>query len=1529
MHNINIGFCLNDYTKKSDLNIANISVKLKNANIKNIENDKFEKIFEYKIIVDRILLKYFDDYNNEIIILNFNNEQKKGIKINANREKNNQFEIINEKNLKKININKNQVIIRIDCFLLLYKFFMKCLPKNESYKENNNENIITENNNKDNIENNNINSNINKENNLNIEINFNKTDFQLQTSFDAKEYITLNINDFIILYNSLEDEKESSNFNIKLGNISASIISENQSKILFNTKNEFLIIKCGIVGNNTNLDLYLGTLIINLSYQDIICILKAYMLNKILLENVNDLSTSKSMIKTRNSIFKKVGTIVENKKTLSVNTKLVFNKLDFTLVDNSYGSYQPFFNGVLNKISFIYYQTNIIECNFNILLSTYNYISSVWEPIIENLFVKINYENKQAENNINIDINDIIINLSDMAISSTLIIMQHWLDKLPVDQQKYLRLKTAKNNIIQFNKEVNKEAKITNNTIINYTGMDLNIKYNKSQLKCPKESKIELEYINDISQLGPKKISVSINNKNNQDSHINNEFNIFIEKLGIYEHFFENNNNYLIAENTLSKDRRINTSIYSPIIIKNKTFDSFRVIFKNESEGNYSIILKSNDIIGVPLNYNIEDTSFSLYIIDEKNLDTIGNPNNQNKINFNLKDFIDCVNENESFPVIPFGNKVFHMKLIKKLNNLNEILITFQYCIVNCLPCSIIIENKKENKSIKIKRFTQHFIDFYSDPDSDLIFKIRIKNEYYSSVSTKYFKMTKKNESGNHYFTIFYNENKTKSFKLSIQYKKSKNANLLMIFSESILYNDSGINFNIISKNENSPLCFDIGNQLYLISSQIGDIKNVWIQLNNDKYNSNRITLDDIIQSKPFYKLKLENNVYKLNLIIKTSMSYIPIRNNPSFKENIMTMIYRIYPICRITNLLKSKNIVISEEKNENNKIIINYLQQINFNFFEKGKDIMLNIGLLNIGNNKCSSPIQFKLSKYGIFSFFRDNTLINIEVKDSIIDGIIDIFIVETNFDNAKIIIENLSNCNFIIYQERYEQISQNISPNDKQILRIYDQNNNYFILKNNNNSKSYRFNLNFLIEEEKNYLDKITIFKQSNGMKMKITILNKSDFYKINKSIMNLNLNLKLENIIISVISDNEFKNKKLRNYQRNELLLLKLSKFKIEYNIKHQSGLFEKDKINIKIYLNDLSLYNQISKFGKFSCLCENISKPMSYIESQILNYSKSSMSRIHNLEFKMGKLKLNIDPDFIEEVINFFENILYRMEIINFNIDELFLHNENNRDFKVIKQFENYQKENSICYSTNISFPEIDIKFQLTEVGLSKLLVEKVNCSDFFVWLGQGLVGKEQNLFLKKPLINSYLGSFNTLIKKILLIYKDQMSSEITNMGLKGFLGQIQQFFISKSKTDKKCIEVQKNRFRPPRAFYGKYKYFKIYDKDDADYNNKLENKYNFEDNGVFLDEIFKGEKNIYYFTNRFLFVFIDNTFEINSKVEYASIDKAKFDQENLFVYFNEEGKKKNNCNFIPIICENNNIAEKVSQLLNDKYKNICY
>ena len=1523
VNNFNVGFCLDDYTKKSDLNIGKIGLYLKNANIKNMERNQLDHLLEYKIGVANVLLKYFDDYKNEIIILNYNKEQKKGIiKHNPNTESNNQIEIISQKDIITININKNEIILRIDCFLLLYYFFMKALPKNKH----NNENIISD-----------FNSN-NKNNtnqNLNIQINFNNTKFQLQTSFDAKENLNLNIDDFNISYNNNKDnltinsnsqilnknETYPTYINIKLGYISASIISEKQSRELFYSKKEFLLINCEINNNIIDLDINLGSLFINLSYQDIISFLKSYLLNKLLIQNIQSLSKLQSEIKVKNTILNTVGTIVENKKKSDIKAKLFFFKIDFTLADNSYGNYQPFLNGCLYKISLNLNGVKNVLTSFNLLLSSYNYISCEWEPILENLLINLKGEYLKNKIDVNVDISEIIMNLSDMAISSTLIILQHWLEQFVLDEKECVKVKIANNNVIQFNNEINKLTKITNNTIINYSGMNLIIKYNNNEFKCSEGSKLELEYINDwnISKLGPKKITVSINDKNNNNK--NNEFNIYIEKLEVYEHYFENYNNFLIAENTLSKDRRIIISIYSPMIIKNKTFDNLQIKFINEELGNSFMLLKSNDIIGIPLKYYNNDTSFTINLINKHNLN---DKSNQNLIKFNLKDFIESPNDNETLSIIPFEDKVFHMKLIKKLNNLKEILITFQYCIINCLPCELIIENQREKKSITIKKFNQHFIDFYSDPDTELKFKIKIGDEYFESVNTKYFKMTKINQSGNNYFTMFYNKNKTQSFKLSLQYNKSKNRNVLIIYSEYILYNECGIDFNIISKNENSPLCFNIGNQLYLISSQINDIKKVWIQLKNEKYTSNKITLDDIIEAKPYYNLKLENNEYKLDLIIRTNMSYISIRNNPNFKENIMTMIFKIYPICRVTNLLTSKNVLICEEKNKNNYIIIKTLKQINFNFFEKGKNIALSLGILNINDNKCSPLIQFKLTSFGIFSFCVENTLFNIEVKDSI-TGIIDIFIVETNIDNAKIIIENLSNNNFSIYQDGYEKFCHIISRNDKQILKIYDQNYRYFIIKNRENDKNYRFSfISFKEEEHIKEIDGIVFIKESNGMKMKLIILNKKDFQKINNTIMNFNVVIDIQKILISAIGDNEFKNKKLRNYQRNELLLLNLSKFKIEYKLEHHSGLINNDKVNIKIILDTFSLFNQISKYGKYSCVCKNITSPMSYIHTEIFNYKNSSMSKINKFMFQMAKLKLDIDPHFIEEVINFFENILYRMGIINFNVDEIFLHR--NRDFKVRKQFENYQKENPICYGINISFPDIDINFELTEIGLGKLLSEKANCSNFFVWLGYGLVGKEQNIFLKKPIINSHLGSFNSLIQKILIIYKDEASSEIINIGLKGLWGQIQQFFVNPNKTSKDCLEVQKNRIRPPRALYGKYKYFKNYNKDDAKYFYNLENKYQFEKNGCYIYELIKGKKNIYIFTNTFFFVFTDVTYDLCSKVEYASIDKIIVDQVNLVIYFNSEGKKKNNTNSLSIFCEMNSIVENIEKTLNEKYMN---
>ena len=1383
---------------------------------------------------------------------------------------------------------------------------------------------------------------------IRAQINLPKTILQLQTSIDGEDNIRLTINDFKISYNPLEKENNDNNdninnldfsqkgtfltnINIKLGSISAVNISEKKSRKIFNTKKEFININIGINEKNVDLASNFGVFNINISYQDILAVLRAFLLNKKTFEMINALKKIQPPeTKVRNNLLNLDGALAENKippkpdnssTPSNIFVKFSFSKIDFKLIDNSSESYQPFLYGSISEIALNYSNTKKVECNFNFLLSSYNYIASKWEPIIENLLIKLkyifNFENENSNNDINIDINNLIINLSDMSISSTLIILQHWGDQLS-KEQKYSKMNLINDNNENQTNNLNEKKKITNNVVYNYTGMDLIINYNRNDFRCQQQSKLELNYINDwdVSKLGQKNISVAINDRNNLNLNNDNKFIIFIDKLGVYEHFIDNN--FLIAENTLSKNRTINISIYSQIIIKNKTFDKLQIKLINEELGNAFFLLEQNSIIGIPFNYYHDLTSFTINPITNNNL----NSEDQNESKqFKLKDFLEKYQTNEFCEPFYHKNKVYYVRLINNLKNLKEILITYQYRIINCLPCEIIIENQKEGKSFSVKKFSQHFIDFYSDLDTELIFRIKVGNEYFSSVKTKYFDNAQKKQTSENYYTVFYNSDKTESFKLSIQYKKTKNKSSLIIFSDSILYNESGIDLNISSKNGNSPLCFNIGKNLYLMSSQIEDIKKVWIKLSTEKFKSKEISLKTIIEAKPGYQLDLGNNDYKLKLFIKTSISYISIRNNPNFRKNIMTMIYKICSPYRITNLLTSNNIVIKEE-NSNNKIIIEPLKEVNFHFFGKESNTPLSIGLLNVNNNKCSPFIEFNFSSYGIFSFCIESTLFNIEIKDSPISGIKDVFIVETNYLNAKIIIENLSDIDFTVNQKGYESYLQNISANSKEILHIYGQNND-FIIRNNTSKKSYKFSFNSNKEEEYiKELDDIVFIKESNGMQMKFIMMNKSNFNKIKSTITKLNLKIVIGNICLSAIGDNEFKDRKLRNYERNEIFLLNLSKFSLIYNLEHCSSFLDKDKVKMSITLDTFSLYNQISKYGKFSCVCKNLATPMINMETE--TSSSGSLSKINKLLFIISQLKLNVDPEFIMELINFFENILYRMNIINFNVDDIFLHN--NKDKKIKKLLGKYKMENPICYGTNLSFPEININFDVTEIGLGQLLYEKANCSNFFIWLGYGLVGKEQNLFLDKVKIDSYLGSLGNLIQKISIIYNEQLSSEITNIGFKGLWGQIQHFFIKLDKTDKKCVDVQKNRTRHPRALYTKYKYFKSFNEDDAKYFDILKNKYHLEENGIYCCELVKGTNYLYLFTNLDLLIFNVGNYENIAKINYSAVIKLEIEKNNIIIFLNDKNDTNGKDN-ITICCENIPIAENVKKILSDKQTKI--
>ena len=116
----------------------------------------------------------------------------------------------------------------------------------------------------------------------------------------------------------------------------------------------------------------------------------------------------------------------------------------------------------------------------------------------------------------------------------------------------------TKKKLISFQSEstISNITKITNNKVINYSGMDLIIKYANNEYKLKPLEEIALEYKNiwNVKQYGPKQIIILYDN--------NTRINIPIEKIITLNHIIDKDKNFfLVSDNILSKDRQMNITI--------------------------------------------------------------------------------------------------------------------------------------------------------------------------------------------------------------------------------------------------------------------------------------------------------------------------------------------------------------------------------------------------------------------------------------------------------------------------------------------------------------------------------------------------------------------------------------------------------------------------------------------------------------------------------------------------------------------------------------------------------------------------------------------------------------------------------------------------------------------------------------------------------------------------------------------------------------------------------------------------------
>ena len=236
--------------------------------------------------------------------------------------------------------------------------------------------------------------------------------------------------------------------------------------------------------------------------------------------------------------------------------------------------------------------------------------------------------------------------------------------------------------------------------------------------------------------------------------------------------------------------------------------------------------------------------------------------------------------------------------------------------------------------------------------------------------------------------------------------------------------------------------------------------------------------------------------------------------------------------------------------------------------------------------------------------------------------------------------------------------------------------------------------------------------------------------------------------------------------------------------------------------------------------------NVGSPFIFLLTEMFYFKNGKVAKINKFEFIITKISLYIDPIFINEILNFFQNIIYRMKIRNFNVDSVFLSSSNQN--KDTDEEDVYISDNVLCYGYNFDFPPLKIDFEITNFGLDQLLKQKLGCSFFFVWLANGLCGKKTSINVVKGQVSDFVGKINGALKTMISYYKSKIIGDITSIGIKGFVGNFTKIFNFIS-SDKSGKEIWGKRKRPPRAFYGKYKYFKTYNEIDSIYFEKIEVK----------------------------------------------------------------------------------------------------
>ena len=1318
-------------------------------------------------------------------------------------------------------------------------------------------------------------------------------------------------------------------------------------KILF-TNNEFLLFVLDIKdGKNVVFicNSLINKLFIKISYLDLIFIYKQFLsINKLLklfkkesneqtkenkkeLEILND-DNNYLIYKFMN--FSEIKSILSEMNIEEIDIFFLEEDKNYIDIKRNYKYFYPFFNISLNK-SYLKYELNKnnkeqfpninFDSNFNLVTKYFNYNYKIWEPLTEDLTIKFDYMNENESNklfdNYTLEINKLALNLTDTFINILLIKIFRYYNqfKAKINNNNSPKLNTLKEIILKYK-------------ISNYTDIDFNINYQNYKYHLKKSDKIYIDFCSrEEENINSNLNNIIILNVENSQRKIL----IFPENIGIknYKLYLNNIERNIYIESKIKQNKHIEIIIYNSKIIKNKTDCAFNIhINEYKNYPNILLYLESYSCISLPDYLKIDDAIINLNIDKDYN---------ENDIKLKLSEIFPKPQIKKLSKEILFKQKNIFFSLVSKIKNENLLCleIVYKYTIINCLPCSIYISkisnqtNKpNDNENIEIKKNNSYNIDnasFFTQSNS-IFLKIKIQDQYYTSKLSLMRNDTKTK------LINFVNSTNDKQIILQIIIKESYKSKAMIIYSENILCNNSGIPLNIFTQDENNHnYMYDIGNNLYLFSSEIKK-SNSFVCIKSSK----NIFISKYIKYEDFKKMILsgfslnfegKKNIFSFDLIIDKSATNLWIEND----EN---------------NFLSKIN-----EKNENNVTIYTILPKYNIiNFTENKVSNNINLVLknsqkyflgINIKNleeikNKSNYYMLENLSENFLYTICLKGNIYNIEIKKSNNEGYKNVFIFNNNSKYFQVLVENKTNYEIIVKQKTFEKFKQKIKNGEKQILKIYDQTNKNFSAEIDN--KLYFFNLN---ETGQKLLKKnLFLFIEKDRISIKIIFFIKSLYqssFQKSKSLMNLiqpnfsnlkfnfhkdkyiKINLLLNNISISIISQTK--------KERKEIVLAFIKDFQSGIKLLSLKS-HSKYKIKLNTKISSFEAYNLLSINNSYLCL--NNTSPLINIYSELIyDLSKTKIS-IFELVSEFGDIKLNITPIFLQEIYNFVQNIYESVGIYMKQNSPIFLSsNLNNLDSLYSQNCYNYYKIPLTIIINKIILSGVKIRFKLKKEGiesLPKIIIDSINyfkCFPFFD------IGKETKAILSRIELQGPFKDITSLLDELKMNIITQLSTEIVIKVLHPSNNEIKDNMktmigFDSSKLIHKSNLENSTRIKYKRTFIGKNKFFKKYDKNLAIVEQTINNLGNFNDK-FYIDSVynFNDVKDVLIFFED-CFIYANENGQNLKIISYRNLKeiiKEKIDKKFIvsFIYINSEEDKESQKVFIEF--KNGQTAEKIYRLLN--------